>query len=155
MKLRLRGFTLVEMLVVLAIMGVLSTLAFPLAEMTVQRDRERELRKALCEMREAIDAYKRATEKGDVPYKADKETGYPPDLRVLVDGVITKQGTRMKWLRRIPRDPFADTRLPPEQMWRVRSYYSSAEKPEAGADVYDVYSRANGNGLNGIPLREW
>lgn len=149
------GFTLIEMLVVLAIMGVLSTLVFPLAEMTVQRDRERELKKALWDIREAIDDYKQATATGVVPYQPDKEAGYPPNLRVLVDGVSTKQGGHVRWLRRLPRDPFADARLPAEQTWGLRSYYSSADKPEPGADVYDVYSRAMGTGMNGVPLKEW
>lgn len=149
------GFTLIELLVVMAIMGVLSMVVFPLAEMTVQRDREKELKRALWEIRDAIDAYKRATESGLVAYRADQETGYPPSLAVLVDGVSTTKGGKLIFLRRIPRDPFADTTVPPDQTWGLRSYYSSANKPEAGADVYDVYSLSTKTGLNGIALKEW
>ena len=149
------GFTLIELLVVMAVMGVLALTVFPMAELSVQRDKERELKRALWEIREAIDAYKKAADAGLIAFNANLETGYPPDLKVLVEGVPSTKVGKLMFLRRLPRDPFSDSRLPAEQTWQVRSYYSSDEKPEAGQDVYDVSSRSVKAGLNGTALKDW
>jgi general secretion pathway protein G len=149
------GYTLIELLVVLAVLGILSGLAMPLAEMTVQREREGELKRALWEIRDAIDAYKHAVDAGHVVQPVGA-TGYPPDLQSLVAGVPdAKGGARLVFLRRIPRDPFASTELPPEKTWRLRNYLSEADRSQPGADVYDVTSTSAQTGLNGIPLKEW
>ena len=154
-RLRAAGYTLVELIVVLAVLGVLAAAVFPLAEITLQRERERELKQALWQIREAIDAYKRANDKGQLSQPAGA-TGYPPSLQALVSGDTGLPGAqRLVFLRRIPRDPFASGELPAEQTWGVRSYLSSAEQPQAGADVYDVFSRSPRSGLNGVPLKDW
>lgn len=151
----LAGYTMIELLVVLGVLGALSCLVFPLAELTVQRDRETELRRALWEIRDAIDAYHKAQLDGRMAVLATP-SGYPPTLRTLSDGVLDKKtGERMFFLRRVPRDPFADPELPAERTWGLRSYLSGAEKPEVGDDVYDVYSTSVRVGLNGVALREW
>ena len=148
-----RGFSLIELLVVMAVLGVLATAVMPLAEMTLQRERERELKHALWEIRDAIDAYKRMAD------SAAPKTGgsnYPPSLDALTLGTPDpKTGQTLYFLRRIPRDPFAPSELPAVQTWRLRSYQSPPDKPEPGADVYDVSSRSDRIGLNGVPLREW
>ena len=152
-----RGFTLVELVVTVAIVGLLATVTMPLAKLTVQRHKEQELRTALREIRTAIDAYKKAADEGRVVRRAD-ETGYPRTLQVLVAGVEdAKQLDRRKiyFLRRLPRDPFADSAAEPAQTWGKRSYASPPDAPTEGADIYDVYSSATGNGLNGIPYRTW
>lgn len=153
---RARGYTLVELLVVLAVLGVLAGLVMPLAEMQLQREREAELRRALWEIRDAIDTYRKAVEAGGVAL-APGESGYPPSLQALVAGLPDARvpGQRLVFLRRVPRDPFADPALPAEQTWALRSYASPAEQPAPGADVYDVASRSTRNGLNGQPLRSW
>lgn len=152
------GFTLVELLVTVAIVAVLASIALPLAELSVQRSREQDLRAALREIRTAIDAYKAAVDQGRIK-KSIEETGYPPDLKVLTAGVEDlkdpKKEARIYFMRRIPRDPFADPKLPAEESWGLRSYQSPPDAPEAGADVYDVYSRSEGTGLNGVPYKEW
>ena len=149
------GYTLIELVVVLAVLGVLAAAVFPLAEITLQRERERELKQALWQIREAIDAYKRANDKGQLSQPASA-TGYPPSLQALVGSDRPGPGSpRLVFLRRIPRDPFAAPDLPAEQTWGVRSYLSSPEQPQAGADVYDVYSRSARVGLNGVPLKDW
>lgn len=149
------GYTLIELVVVLAVLGVLAAAVFPLAEITLQRERERELKQALWQIRDAIDAYKRANDRGLLSQPAGA-TGYPPSLQALVSGDTGIPGAqRMVFLRRIPRDPFASAELPAEQTWGLRSYLSSAEQPQPGADVYDVYSRAPRSGLNGVPLKDW
>lgn len=145
-----RGFTLIEVLVTLALVALLASLALPLAERSVQRAKETELRHALRALRTAIDDYKQATSDGRVARKAD-ESGYPPTLEVLVEGVKDAKdpkGAKLYFLRRIPRDPFGED-------WGLRSYESPPDEPKEGKDVFDVYSRSEGTGLNGVPYREW
>lgn len=149
------GYTLIEMMVVMALLSVLAAAVLPLAEVSQQRQKERELRRALWEIRDAIDAYKRAhdaREFRDAPHRI----GYPASLQALVDGMPAASGQgRVRFLRRIPRDPFADPSLPAAETWALRSYASSADRPEPGADVYDVRSRSSRVGLNGIPVAQW
>lgn len=153
---RVSGFTLIELLVVLAVLGILSMAVLPLAQMTVQRERERELKQALWDIREAIDAYKRAGDTGAFPRTAGS-SGYPANLQVLAEGVpdARRGGQKIYFLRRVPRDPFAPVDLPPERTWGLRSYASPPDRPEAGADVFDVHSTSGATGLNGVPLRQW
>ena len=157
-RLRLSGFTIIEMVITVAIIGLLASVALPLAELTVQRGKEQELRRSLREIRSAIDEFKRASDQGKVAKAADA-TGYPPSLQVLVQGVPDAKdpGKRpIYFLRRLPRDPFhegsadaaADT-------WGVRSYESPPDAPREGKDVFDVHSRSTSNGINGVPYREW
>lgn len=151
------GFTLIELVVTVAIVGMLATVTLPLAQLTMQRHKEQELRSALRQIRGAIDAYKRAVDDGRVARRAD-ESGYPRSLDILVSGVEdAKQPDRRKiyFLRRLPRDPFAAPEADAGRSWGKRSYASPPEAPSEGADVYDVYSRASGNGLDGTPYRSW
>lgn len=153
------GFTLVELVVTVAIVALLATVAFPLAEVVVKRGKEQELRAALREIRTALDAYLHAVEEGRIAHSAE-QSGYPESLEVLVEGVpdatSPDRKVRLFFLRRIPRDPMAaDPAQPAAETWGKRSYASSADAPEAGEDVYDVYSLAPGSGLNGIPYRDW
>jgi general secretion pathway protein G len=150
------GFSLIELMVVMAVLGVLAAAAMPMAELVRQRERERELRQALWEIRGSIDAYKRAREEGQIA-RGGPESGYPPSLQSLVEGVprTSAGGASMYFLRRMPRDPFAPADLPAAQTWGLRSYESPPDRPRPGADVYDVYSTSERVGLNGVPLRQW
>ena len=147
----MKGFTLIEMLIAAAIVALLATVALPLAEVTVQRNKEQDLRRSLREVRGAIDAYKRATDEGRIEKKVDR-SGYPPSLTVLVEGVKdvrSPKDDKIFFLRRLPRDPFTG------QQWGLRSYASAADSPQAGDDVYDVFTRSSSVGLNGVPYKEW
>ncbi|KQP12841.1 general secretion pathway protein GspG [Pseudorhodoferax sp. Leaf267] len=150
---------MVELMVTVAIVGVLASMALPLAELAVRRTQEQELRSSLRELRQAIDAYKRATEAGTVPKAADG-TGYPPTLEALVAGSVDARDPLrrpVRFLRRVPRDPFfrGGADVPAAQTWGLRSYASPADQPQPGKDVYDLYSTSQETGLNGRPYREW
>jgi general secretion pathway protein G len=146
-----RGFTLVELVITVAIVALLASIALPLAEVSSQRGKEQDLRRALRELRLAIDAYKQASDDGVIERKADA-SGYPPTLAALVEGVPDKRNPgapKVYFLRRLPRDPFT------EGDWGLRSYESPSTEPREGADVYDVYSKSDAKGLNGIAYKEW
>jgi general secretion pathway protein G len=155
---RARGFTLIELVITLAVIGLLVSAALPLAQLVAKREKESELRAALREIRTGIDAYKMAVDTGHVEKEIEK-TGYPPDLKSLYVGVrdlTSVNNLNLYFLRRIPRDPFfPDGAVPAEQTWGLRSYASPPDDPQPGDDVYDVYSLATGNGLNGVPYRGW
>ncbi|BAN50721.1 type II secretion system protein [Metapseudomonas resinovorans] len=154
---RQAAFSLIELVIAMAILGLLASMAAPLAETVIRRGKERDLKVALHEIRDAIDAYKLAADAGHIE-KSASSSGYPPSLAVLVEGVRDLRnikGERIYFLRRIPRDPLGDARLEPEESWGLRAYSSPANDPRPGMDVFDVYSLARGDGLDGTPYREW
>jgi general secretion pathway protein G len=151
------GFTLIELLITVAIVAILASAVLPLSQVAVQRAKEQELRSALREIRGAIDAWKQATDDGRIARKADA-SGYPPSLEALAAGVENAKDPakgRLYFLRRVPPDPFAPGHYRAAESWGKRSYESPPDNPYEGDDVFDVYSRADGSGLNGVPYREW
>jgi general secretion pathway protein G len=151
-----RGYTFVELLIVVTILLILASAVLPLAQVTSQRQREAELRRSLRETRTAIDKFKDAVDLGQIPtteLKPNSE-GYPPDLDTLVDGVTAANdasGRKLKYLRRIPIDPMTSS-----TEWGLRSYQ---DKPDStswgGQNVFDVYSKAGGTALDGTKYRDW
>lgn len=155
----IRGFTLIELVITVAIVSLLASMALPMAELVVQRSKEHEMRLALRQIRGALDAYRQAVDEGRVTHSVG-QSGYPPGLKVLVEGVPDASSpdrkSRIYFLRRIPRDPtFNDPAKPDDETWGIRSYASSFDAPEEGEDVFDVYSLSPGVGLNGISYRNW
>lgn len=165
------GFTYIEMLVALAIVALLATIAAPTVKKARQRADEQQLRTALREIRTAIDAFKRASDEGRIPRQVG-ESGYPRKLVDLVNGVPDARqpdGARIYFLRRLPADPLfpnmlanadseleeASRRLPAERTWGLRTYNSPPDAPVAGNDVYDVYSLNPGIALDGSRYRNW
>jgi general secretion pathway protein G len=154
-----KGFTLIELIMTVAIIGLLASVTLPLAEMSVRHSKEQDLRLALRQIRDGLDAYKQAYEDGNITHSVGA-SGYPESLQVLVDGVndIKNPAAQKKiyFLRSIPRDPLStDSSKSNEATWGKRSYESSADDPQEGLDVFDVYSLDAGTGLNGILYREW
>lgn len=154
---RSRGFSFVELLATVAILGLLATVAMPLAETTMRRQKEHDLRTALREIRQGLDAYKAAVAAGKIAV-LPKQSGYPPSLTELVAGVddISRPGSKLFFLRRIPRDPFfADNSVPAIDTWGKRSYDSPPDNPRVGDDVFDVHSLSEQTGMNGVPYKQW
>jgi len=152
------GFTLIEMVITVAIVGILASAALPLTELSVKRAKEQQLQEALRQIRTALDDYKLVADDGRIA-RSDLETGYPKSLALLVDGVSDQKSPDRKkiyFLRRLPRDPFAtDAALPAAQTWGKRAYASPPDAPREGDDVYDVYSLSSGLGINGVRYRDW
>jgi general secretion pathway protein G len=152
------GFSLVELTIVMAIMAVLVSAAMPVYELTAQREKEKELRIALRQIREALDAHKRAITEGRIAKKAD-ESYYPCKLEDLVTGVPDAKDPEKRkiyFLRRLPRDPMSsDSGQTDAETWGKRSYESPPDNPQEGSDVFDIYSRSPQVGLNGIPYDRW
>ena len=143
------GLTLVELIVTVAILGILASAAVPIARFKVQREKERELRRDLWEMRDSIDHYKDAADKGAFQIKLDSQ-GYPPDLEELVKG-IDVQGKKVKFLRKIPVDPMTGK---PE--WGMRSMQDDPTGDSfGGQSVFDVYSKSQGTALDGTKYTTW
>ena len=152
-----RGFSLIELLISVAILALLASGAMTFVDLAVKRTQEQDLRIALRQIRGAIDAYKAAADAGRVAKAAD-ESGYPPTLAVLARGAAdatSAKPAQLYFLRSLPRDPLADPSLPPEETWGLRSYASPADDPQPGRDVYDIYSLSTRQSLGGRPYREW
>ena len=144
-----RGFTLVELIVATAIIVILTGLAIPLAKVAVQRERERELRYDLWMMRDAIDRYKEAADRGAFQIKVGSE-GYPPDLETLVKGVDV-QGKKLRFLRKIPIDPMTG-----KDEWGMRSMQDDPTSDSWGEqNVFDVYSKSEQTGMDGTKYKDW
>jgi general secretion pathway protein G len=155
---RQAGFTLIEMIVTVALVAIIASVATPFYKLQQQREKERELKTALKDIRAAIDAYKLAGDEGRIARSFDS-TGYPATLDQLVAGVVDRRdpkGRKIYFLRRLPSDPMNPaSAASAADSWGKRSYASDADDPREGADVYDVYSRSERKGINGIPYREW
>jgi general secretion pathway protein G len=155
------GFSLIELMAVLAILAILAAAAFPMARVASQHSKEQELRYSLRQLREGIDAYKRAAD--EIPPRIVKkvgDSGYPKSLDDLVKGVEDQRDPNMNkskiyFMRRIPRDPMAPPGVAAAESWGKRSYASPPDDPREGDDVFDVFSRSETIGLNGIPYRQW
>jgi general secretion pathway protein G len=145
----MRGFTLVELIVATTILVILTTLAVPVARFTIKREKERELRRDLWALRDAIDRYKDAADRGGFRTKVDSQN-YPPDLETLVKGEDV-QGKKLKFLRRIPIDPMTNS-----TDWGLRSMQDDPDSDSwGGQNVFDVYTKSQGTGLDGTKYKDW
>lgn len=144
-----RGLTLVELIVTVAILAILATAAIPIARFQIKRQKERQLRYDLWMMRDAIDKYKDAADRGGIQTKIDSQN-YPPDLETLVNGVDV-QGKKVKFLRKIPIDPMTNV-----AEWGLRSMQDDPESTSfGGQSIFDVYSKSQGTGLDGTKYATW
>jgi len=142
------GLTLVELIIVIAILGILAGASLPIARFEVKRQKEKQLRLELWEMRDAIDRYKDAADKGAFMTKADS-FNYPPDLETLVNGEDV-QDKKLKFLRAIPVDPMTNSKD-----WALQSMQDEPGDPWGGQNVFDVHSKSTGTALDGTKYAEW
>ena len=144
-----QGLTLVELIVAMTILAILAVAALPMARLTVRREKERELRRDLWEMRDAIDRYKDAADRGLFQTKLGSE-GYPPDLDTLVKGVDVG-GKKVRFLRRVPVDPMTG-----KDEWGMRSVTDDPDTDSwGGNDVFDVFSKSEGTAVDGTKYKDW
>ncbi len=144
-----RGLTLVELIVTVTILAILASAAVPIARFKIKREKERELRRDLWEMRDAIDHYKDAADRGAFQTKVDSQN-YPPDLETLVTGVEV-QTKKVRFLRRIPVDPMTG-----KAEWGMRSMEDDPKSDSfSGGSVFDVYSKSTGTAMDGTKYSEW
>ena len=159
-----RGFTLIEMPITLALVGLLAMSSLPLYEVTARRMKESELRESLRILRGGLDAYKAAVDAGWLKKEAG-QSGYPPTLEILTESLLradaadpngTDAASRIVILRRLPRDPFfTDPQVPAAQTWNLRSHASRPDDPQPGVDVFDVSSKSTVTALDGTPYASW
>ena len=144
-----RGLTLVELIVAAAILAILASAAIPITRFQIKREKERELHYDLWMMRDAIDKYKDAADKGAIQTKVDSQN-YPPDLETLVNGVDI-QGKKVKFLRHIPVDPMTG-----KAEWGLHSMQDDPKSDSyGGQSVFDVYSKSQGTALDGSKYSDW
>jgi general secretion pathway protein G len=144
-----RGFTLIELIVATALLVILTSLALPLARVTIKREKEHQLRRDLWEIRDAIDRYKDAADRSAFQTKVGSEN-YPPDMDTLVKGVDV-QGKKLKFLRRIPVDPMTNS-----TEWGMRSMQDDASSDSwGGQNVFDVFTKSDGTALDGTKYKDW
>ena len=145
-----RGFTLLELIIAATIMSVLTLMALPLARVTIQREKEKQLRRALWDMRDAIDRYKDAADLNMFQTKVDSQH-YPPDLETLVKGVEAQGGKKLRFLRSIPVDPMTKS-----TEWGMRSMQDDPDSTSwGGQSVFDVYTKSEGTALDGTKYKDW
>src|SRR6266705_3644041 len=153
-----QGFTLIELVITVTNVALLASVALPVSELAVQRTKEQELRRTLRQIRDAIDMYKQASDEGRIR-KSIGDSGYPKKLEDLAEGVDDQKRPKKEkiyFLRRVPRDPYNTTpTLSAAATWGKRSYASPPDDPKEGDDVFDVFSLAQGKGINGQPYRDW
>lgn len=148
---RARGFTLMELIVTAGILAILTMMVLPLARVTVQREREKELRHALWEIRDAVDRYKDAADRQLLGQQKVDTMGYPPDLETLVKGVEGQGGKKYKFLRSIPMDPMTKSKE-----WGMRSMQDDPDSDSwGGQNIFDVYTKSEGTGLDGTKYKDW
>jgi len=144
------GFTLLELIVAATILSILTLMALPLARVTIQREREKELRADLWQMRDAIDRYKDAADRNMFQTKVDS-MNYPPDLDTLVKGVDIAGGKKLRFLRSIPMDPMTHSKE-----WGMRSMQDDPDSDSWGGQaVFDVYTKSEGTALDGTKYKDW
>lgn len=145
-----RGFTLLELIVAASILTILTLLVLPLARITIQREKEKRLRHALWDMRDAIDRYKDSADRAAFQIKADSN-GYPPDLDTLVKGIEVQGGKKIRFLRSIPVDPMTNSKE-----WGLRSMQDDPDSDSwGGQSVFDVYTKSEGTALDGTKYKDW